>query len=68
MRILYKYLTTSLFPRHSEPEVRRPERRDDLYDYHKGDNEEFKFVCICLSVILCCVLSSVGWQRLSSET
>ena len=22
MRILYKYLTTSLFPRHSEPEVR----------------------------------------------
>jgi len=21
MRILYKYLTTSLFPRHSEPEV-----------------------------------------------
>lgn len=27
MRILYKYLTTSLFPRHSEPEVRMCEQK-----------------------------------------
>lgn len=30
MRILYKYLTTSLFPRHSEPEVRRTTETFDL--------------------------------------
>lgn len=29
MRILYKYLTTSLFPRHSEPEVRMCEQKSE---------------------------------------
>uniref|UniRef100_A0A673AJU2 CCZ1/INTU/HSP4 first Longin domain-containing protein n=1 Tax=Sphaeramia orbicularis TaxID=375764 RepID=A0A673AJU2_9TELE len=32
MRILYKYLTTSLFPRHSEPEVRH---KNWIYKYTK---------------------------------
>lgn len=33
MRILYKYLTTSLFPRHTEPEVRETMSISMLYCY-----------------------------------
>lgn len=57
MRILYKYLTTSLFPRHSEPEV----KQDELVIKQTTHIS----ISYLLSTYLSLPVFVVGWKRLS---
>lgn len=63
MRILYKYLTTSLFPRHTEPEVRRHwfSSQSPDKDCHEGHDKAYVTLSLLILVwqwILRCSLFS----------